>query len=81
MEGGIAAGSQDPMETWEWQLAPYLLKVASGDVRPRSKVLPLNKTKDVVFGGFGVGLYPDARGITPEFAICEGNVLGLVGAN
>ena len=32
----------------------YLLKVASGEVRPRFKVGPLNEISNFVFGRFGV---------------------------
>ena len=36
---------------------PYLLKVASGEVRPRYKVVPLNETKNFCLNNILVGLH------------------------
>ena len=36
---------------------PYLLKVASGEVRPRYKVVPLNETKNFCLKDISVGLH------------------------
>ena len=36
---------------------PYLLKVASGEVRPRYKVVPLNETKNFCLNDIFVGLH------------------------
>ena len=53
---------------------PYLLKVASGEVRPRFKVGPLNEISNFVFGGFGVGLHPIAGHCFEECQFNKGSV-------